>query len=157
MLKLKVKYHDPYMPRLKKLEVGDWVDLCVVDILNFSSVRQRGDLNGWEIWEGDIIIISLGVSIEMPAGYEALIAPRSSLFKKHGLILPNSPAIVDNSYCGDNDIWKVYLYCLKGYSILKKYERILQFRILRNMENTYIEEVEVLGNKNRGGFGSTGE
>ena len=122
MLKLKVKYHDPYMPRLKKLEVGDWVDLCVVDILNFSSVRQRGDLSGWEIWEGDIIIISLGVSIEMPAGYEALIAPRSSLFKKHGLILPNSPAIIDNSYCGDNDIWKVYLYCLKGYSILKKYE-----------------------------------
>jgi len=157
MLKLKVKYHDPNMPRLKKLDVGDWIDLYVVDVLNLPAFRWDEEKKGWEIFSGDIVKVSLGISVELPLGYEAHIAPRSSLFKKHKLILTNSIGIIDNSYCGNEDIWKGYLYCLQGHTILKKYERILQFKIVKNMPPIYIEEVDDLRNKNRGGFGSTGE
>jgi dUTP pyrophosphatase len=141
------------MPRLVKLDNGDWVDLYLVDIVNLPD-RFTGD--GWHIRQGDILQISLGVSMELPAGYEAIIAPRSSLFKRHGLILANSIGIIDNSYRGDDDIWGGYLFCLTGETFIKKYERILQFRIIKNQPNVKFEMVDNLNNDSRGGFGSTG-
>ena len=42
--------------------------------------------------------------MRLPQGYEAIIAPRSSTFKKYGILQANSIGIIDNSYCGDDDI-----------------------------------------------------
>ena len=161
MLKIKVKYHDPKMPRLGQIDGGDCIDLRVVDIINLPQIRWQEKEQGWWVYSGDELFISLGVSIEVPDDYRCNIYPRSSLWKKHGLILTNSVGIIDNRYKGDNDMWKCWLYCIgrdnKTPSLLKKYERILQFEVVPRMKSVYIQEVEHLGNKNRGGFGATGK
>lgn len=158
MLSIKIKYNDKNMPRLKKIDKSDWIDLYLVDIVNLPhDVRYNKEKDGWDIFEGDVLQVNLGISMELPEGYEAIISPRSSLFKRHRLILTNSIGVIDNKYNGNNDIWGAYLYCLKGQSFIKRYERILQFRILQNQPNDIkFQEVERLENKDRGGFGSTG-
>ena len=89
-MKIKVKYHADILP-LEMNENGDWVDL-----------RAAQDM---KLWEGCSYRIPLGISVELPERYEAHIAPRSSTFKNWGIIQTNSVGIIDNSYCGDNDIW----------------------------------------------------
>ena len=99
--------------------------------------------------------IPLGVAMELPAGYEAIIAPRSSTFKKWGIMSVNSIGIIDNSYKGDNDEWGFPVIAFRE-TIIYKNDRICQFRIQKNMEEVTLKEVASLNNKDRGGFGSTG-
>lgn len=147
MKEIKVKYHADIEP-LEKIEQGDWIDLrCAEDVI---------------IWEGDVQLISLGVSMKLPEGYEAHVLPRSSTFKKYGIIMTNSMGIIDNSYCGDEDVWRFPALCLKGkeygefYTKINKGERIAQFRIVKKQPEIEFVEVEHLDGENRGGFGSTG-
>lgn len=140
-LEIKVKYHadiDPIAPA----HDGEWIDLrCAEDVkMNF----------------GDYKLISLGVSIELPKGYEALIIPRSSTFKKYGIVCANSVGLIDNAYCGDNDVWRFPAICMKEMAFIPKNERICQFRIQRIQPDIKIKTVDVLGNEDRGGIGSTG-
>lgn len=100
-------------------------------------------------------MIPLGVAMELPHGYEALVAPRSSTFKKYGLILANSIGIIDESYKGDNDEWNFLALAVRDTKIHKN-ERICQFRIIQHQPLIHLEEVETLGNADRGGIGSTG-
>jgi dUTP pyrophosphatase len=93
--------------------------------------------------------------MELPEGYEAHILPRSSTFKKFGIILSNSEGIIDNSFRGDNDIWGFPAIALRPTTIYRG-DRICQFRIVKKQPQVEFEEVESLGNDNRGGFGSTG-
>lgn len=139
-MKIKVKYLAD-IDKLEKISVGDWIDLR-------SAVRIA-------FFRGDSAMIPLGVAIELPKGYEAIIAPRSSLFKKHKVLMANSIGIVDESYCGDNDQWHFPVYAT-GHSVIEKNERICQFRIIEHQPDIEIEEVEHLGNTDRGGLGSTG-
>ena len=149
-LKLKVKYHTDIEP-LKITENGDWIDLRVAESIFIP--------------EGSFALVSLGVSVQLPDGYEAHIVPRSSTFKNYGIIQTNHMGIIDNSYCGDNDIYRFPAYCIKGKheinntkgTVLQKNDRICQMRIVKKMPQLEIEEVETLGNKDRGGFGSTGK
>jgi len=83
MDRIKVKYHNPICT-IEKIRVGDWIDLKSAETI--------------EIREGDSARISLGVSMELPKGYEAILAPRSSLFSNHGLLMVNSIGIIDSSY-----------------------------------------------------------
>ena len=106
-------------------------------------------------------LLSLGVAMELPKGYEAHVVPRSSTFKKHGIIQANSMGIIDNSYCGDNDEWKFPAICLvENGTVIEKGTRICQFRIMKTMKNetggVILTKVEHLGNVDRGGIGSTG-
>lgn len=140
MDKIKVKYHNPICT-IEKISVGDWIDLKSAETI--------------EIREGDSARISLGVSMELPKGYEAILAPRSSLFSNHGLLMVNSIGIIDSSYCGDRDIWKAEFYATR-YTKIYEGERIVQFRILRNQPEVQLENVLTLENVSRGGFGSTG-
>ena len=102
--------------------------------------------------------------MQLPKGYEAHLAPRSSSFKKWGIIMTNSFGIIDESYCGDNDVWKFNAYCLESKStycgfpctVIKRGDKIGQFRIVEKMPPVKFVEVEQLGNSDRGGFGSTG-
>ena len=139
-MKIKVKYHADILP-LEMNEKGDWVDLRAAEDM---VLRPRG-----------IYRISLGISVELPEGYEAHIAPRSSTFKNWGIIQTNSVGIIDNSYCGDNDIWMMPVYATL-FTEIKKNDRICQFRIVEKQPHLEFETVDHLGHEDRGGFGSSG-
>ena len=113
---------------------------------------------------GEHQLISLGVSMELPEGYEAHVVPRSSTFKTYGIIMTNSVGIIDESYKGDSDVWKFPAYCLDGRdiidgrvgAIIRKNDRICQFRIMKRQPDFQFVTVDSLGNADRGGIGSTG-
>ena len=101
------------------------------------------------------VLLPLGVAIELPKGYEAHVVPRSSTFKNFGIIQTNSCGIIDSIFCGDTDAWFMPVIALKN-TVIRKNDRICQFRILECQPKLDIEVVEFLGNKDRGGHGSTG-
>lgn len=139
-MKIKVKYHTDILP-LEMNEKGDWVDL-----------RASEDM---VLLPGFNYYIPLGISVELPEGYEAHVAPRSSTFKNWGIIQTNSVGIIDNSYCGDNDIWMMPVYATR-FTEIKKNDRVCQFRIMEKQPHLEFETVDHLGNDDRGGFGITG-
>ena len=139
---IKIKYHTDKIEKLRYIDgKSDWIDL-----------RSAEDV---ELKAGDFKLISLGVSMELPRGYEAHIVPRSSTFKTWGIIQTNSMGVIDESYCGDNDIWKMPVYATRD-TIIHKNDRICQFRIMEHQPTIEFDEVEHLEGKERGGFGSTG-
>ena len=141
MLNIDIVYHNPNMPRLEKVDNGDWIDLR-------TSV-------GGAFKKGDFALIDLGVSMRLPEGYEAHIAPRSSTFKHWGIIQCNSVGVVDNSFSGTNDVWKMPCFFTRD-TVIEPNDRICQFRIIKKMEPVSFTEVTELDNTDRGGFGSSG-
>lgn len=144
MVNVKIKYHtDVYEEDGIKYIDGksDWIDL-----------RSAEDV---EMKAEEFKLISLGISMQLPNLFEAWVVPRSSTFKNFGIIQTNSMGIIDNSYCGDNDIWKFPAYAVRD-TVIHKGDRICQFRIVRNQPEITFEEVKNLEGKERGGFGSTG-
>lgn len=142
MLNVDIIYHNPNMPKLEKIDKGDWIDL-------------RASVGG-SFKAGDFALIDLSVSMRLPEGYEAHIVPRSSTFKNWGIIQTNSTGIIDNSYSGTNDVWKMPCYFTRD-TVIKPNDRICQFRIMKKMEPVFFTEVTELNSTNRGGFGSTGK
>ncbi len=94
--------------------------------------------------------------MELPAGYEAHVVPRSSTFKNFGIIQTNHQGVIDFSYCGDNDQWFMPVYAVRDTQI-RMNDRICQFRIIENQPKLVFEEVIKLKSNDRGGFGSTGK
>ena len=129
------------MPKLEKVDNGDWIDL-------------RASVGG-SFKKGDFALIDLGVSMRLPEGYEAHIAPRSSTFKHWGIIQCNSVGVVDNSFSGTNDVWKMPCFFTRD-TVIEPNDRICQFRIIKKMEPVSFTEVTELDNTDRGGFGSSG-
>lgn len=140
-MKIKVKYFTDKIDKLQSITIGNWIDM-----------RSALDI---KLPAGEQALIPLGVAMELPEGYEANIVPRSSTFKNFGVISTNHFGVVDNSYCGDNDQWFFPVYALRDTEI-KVNDRICQFRINKIQPEIEFEEVENLGNKDRGGHGSTG-
>ena len=146
---IRIKYFDD-AKKLEKISKGDWIDLYA-----------NKDMF---IPEGSRAMIPLGVAMELPEGFEAHLAPRSSTFKTWGIIQTNHVGVIDHSYCGDNDQWHMPVYCLMGKdeyedqvgTWIHKGDKIAQFRIMEVQPTIEFEEVEHLGNEDRGGFGSTG-
>lgn len=139
--KVRIKYHHEDMPRLKKIKQGDWIDLYTSEEVVLKA--------------NEFIYIDLGISMELPAGYEAIMAPRSSTFKNWGLIQTNSIGVIDSSFASDSDIWKFPAYATRDVTI-PVHTRIAQFRIQKIQPDFIFEEVNSLGNAARGGLGSTG-
>jgi len=139
-LKLKVLYHTDN-PELEQTTVGNWIDL-----------RSAIDV---ELKQFEFKIIPLGISIQLPKGFEAEIKPRSGTYKNFGIIQTNSVGCVDETYAGNNDVWGMPALAMRDTKI-NKGDRICQFRINRVMSKLDIEKVETLNNENRGGFGNTG-
>lgn len=137
---IQVRYLADISP-LAKTASGDWIDLrCAEDTT---------------ILEGQYKAIPLGVAIKLPHGYEAIVAPRSSLFKNHGVIAANSIGVIDSTYCGNNDEWHFLAYGTRT-TVIKQNERICQFRIIEHMPWMDIEKVAALDAPDRGGIGSSG-
>lgn len=135
---IKINTHNTNLP----IAHGDWMDLFTAEEITMKK--------------GEFKLISLGVSMEIPENFYAIIAPRSSTFKNYGILQANSIGIIDNNYNGDNDIWRFPAYATRDIQIPIN-TRICQFTILKNTMNQ-IEFVQcVLNNNNRGGFGSTGK
>ena len=140
MTEVKVRYHAD-INRLEKIAIGDWVDLRVAEDVKLKA--------------GEFKLISLGVSMELPEGYEAHIVPRSSTFKHWGILQTNHMGVIDNSYSGDGDIWMFPALATKDV-VIEKNSRICQFRLVKKMEEVSFKTVDHLNNTNRGGFGATG-
>ena len=139
---IKIKYHTDEIEKLRYIDgKSDFIDL-----------RSAEDV---ELKAGEFKLISLGVSMELPKGYEAHIVPRSSTFKTWGIIQTNSMGVIDESYQSDSDVWKMPVYATRD-TIIHKNDRICQFRIEKHQPTIEFEEVEHLEGKERGGFGSTG-
>ena len=94
--------------------------------------------------------------MKLPNGYEANIVPRSSTYKNFKIIQTNSFAVIDNSYSGDNDVWKYPAIAMED-TVIHKNDRICQFRVNRVQPSIQFKEVEHLDDIDRGGFGSTGK
>ncbi len=101
-------------------------------------------------------LIPTGLFIELPAGYEAQIRPRSGLAIKKGITVLNSPGTIDADYRGEVCIILVNLSS-EDFEIVDG-ERICQMVIAQHAQAEWIE-VEVLGETGRGagGFGHTGK
>lgn len=140
-LKVKIKYFDDELERIQKIAIGDWIDLR-------SAVTVS-------LKKGEHMYLPLGVAMELPDGYEAWLVGRSSTAKKFGVVHCDDVGVIDGSYCGDNDEWKLPIIALRDTTIHKN-DRICQFRIHEVMPSVEFEEVDSLGNPDRGGLGSTG-
>ena len=141
-MKIRIKYFEKELIPVEKIAKGDWIDL-----------RAAEDL---ELKAGDFRYIRLGVGMILPEGYEAHVAPRSSTFKNFGILVANSFGIIDNSYCGEEDEWRLPVYAARD-TIIHKNDRICQFRIVEKQPDFELETVEHLRDLSRGGFGSTGK
>lgn len=138
---IKIKYHVDNLKKIEILENGDWIDLRSAENATLKA--------------GEFKLISLGISMKLPEGYEAHVVPRSSTFKNWGVLQTNSCGIIDNSYSGDNDIWRFPVYAVRDTEI-KINDRICQFRIVKKQPPIEFTEVTQLDDTDRGGFGSTG-
>lgn len=136
-----IKYHTDITP-ISTFENGDWIDL-----------RSAEDV---EMKAGDFKLISLGVSMKLPEGYEAHVVPRSSTYKNWGIIQANHMGVIDNSYSGTNDIWRFPAIAIRD-TVINKNDRICQFRIMKKQPSLDFVEVEHLDDVDRGGFGSSGK
>lgn len=135
-----IKYHDDAC-KIDKIEKGDWIDLRSAEDVVMNAGEHR--------------LISLGISMKLPDDYEAHIVPRSSTFKRFGIIQTNHMGVIDNSYSGDNDVWMMTAYAVRNAEIHKG-DRICQFRIMKKQPSLNFIEVKKLNDPDRGGFGSTG-
>lgn len=106
--------------------------------------------------QGDVIVLKLGFALELPKGKELHLLPRSGTFRKYGLMLTNSEGIGDDTYIGDDDEYMVMMYATRDGSVSIG-ERLIQIKIENSMPKYNFEEVELFGNENRGGYGTTGK
>lgn len=136
-MKIRINTHGNPMPQ----QHGEWIDLCAAE----EVVMDKGEFK----------MISLGVSMELPKGYYALVVPRSSTAKYYGIIMANSMGVIENDYNGDDDIWQFPALAFRD-TIVQAGARICQFQLVKQAEPVEFEQVYRLGNENRGGFGSTG-
>lgn len=161
--KMKIKVSNKTKNKIKIIEKGDWIDLYTAEEVEVLAPKSR-----YQNIRFSPKLISLGVAMKLPKYFEANIVPRSSTFKNFGLIQSNSMGIIDHTYCGNNDIWKMPVIPFE-HKIIPAGTRIAQFRIrpsqfapiwvkLRWLFTNKIKFVEVdsLNSNDRGGFGSTG-
>lgn len=140
-MEIKIKYHTEMEPLCLVNGVSDWIDLRAAEDITMMPEQ--------------FALISLGVSMKLPDGYEAHIVPRSSTYKNFGIIQTNSMGVIDNSYCGENDVWKFPALAMR-HTTIHKGDRIAQFRIMKKMEPVDFVVVDHMEDADRGGFGSTG-
>lgn len=139
-MQILIKYHTD-LPPIEQIPGGDWLDLRAAETVDMQKGEYRP--------------ISLGVSMKLPKGYEAHVAPRSSTFKKWGILMVNSVGVVDESYCGEEDIWYFVALATRDTHI-EKGDRICQFRIVQKMPAVELIPVFHMMDESRGGIGSTG-
>jgi dUTP pyrophosphatase len=140
---INIKYLTDIIDKLTYIDgKSDWIDLRAAETVDMEPMEFK--------------LIPLGIAMQLPAGYEAHVIPRSSTFKNFGIIQANSMGLIDESYCGDNDQWYFPAIALRKTTI-RTNDRICQFRIVKHQPQIEFREVDNLNNESRGGIGSTGK
>ena len=139
---VKIPIH--YLPGSPHLEITNYGG-CV-DLYNYEELCLKAGKKGF---------INFGISMKLPEEYDALILPRSSTFKRYGILLTNSVGYIDNSYNGTEDYWMACVYATRDITIPKG-TRCFQFRLIKRQPNIDFVQQNSLNNTNRGGFGSSG-
>ena len=137
---IKIKYLTD-IDKIDAAHEGEWIDLRCAEDTYFSK--------------GEAKLIPLGVKMQLPVGYEAVVVPRSSTFKRYHILQSNHLGVIDNQYRGQ---WMFPAYAV-DQTFVPKNDRICQFRIQKTQGKIAFEEVDELDETDRGdgGFGSTGE
>ena len=175
-MKIKVLRINKAVDMPSVIDKGDWIDLRISQEINlkapYATMLKRKKNNGEIERTRNVIfdyqLLPLGIAMKLPEGFEAVMLPRSSTFKKYGILQVNSQGVIDNTYCGNDDEWKFPALATKDITIPAN-ERICQFRIQLSQKATFwqklkwlfsnkikLVEVNRLSNDNRSGFGSTG-
>ena len=136
---------------------GDWIDLRAAENMYLSTEGKT-----------PVYYIPLGVAIQLPKGFEAIVASRSSGPKTLKISIPNGIGIIDNSYNGNEDQWYYVATPFSNVQV-QKFARVCQFRIQLSQKATLLQklkwllssgieiiEVDDLNSESRGGLGSTG-
>ncbi len=174
-MKIKVKLFN----KLNPIEInknGDWIDLKAAETVSLNGLEattlkrpmKDGVRDTFREVKNNYYLLPLGVAIQLPKGYEAVVVSRSSIFKNYKCIMANSFGVIDNIYCGDNDQWYAPIIPFENTTIFEG-DRICQFRVQLSQKATRwqkikwlfssgitIQYVDKLNNKNRGGIGSSG-
>lgn len=105
---------------------------------------------------GERVLLPTGLAIALPAGYAALVHPRSGLAVRHGVSLVNAPGTVDAGYRGEIKVSLVN-HDPRDAVTLRRGDRIAQL-VVQKVEHAVFHEVEALPGSDRGegGFGSSG-
>ena len=130
-----------------------------------NPVYQTNDASGIDmhaavlediiLYRGDFMLVSTGIRMSIPPGYEGPVRPRSGLAYKHGIGVLNAPGTIDADYRG---VVGIILFNFdKKPFVIKRGDRIAQLVIAR-VEQAKIIPVDILDESDRssGGFGSTG-
>lgn len=161
-VKVKLVRENAQMPERKN---GNWFDIYT----SGARILKKNEIKGSfklpleptifdgiiHYNEGDVVILYLGIATDLGKGYEANMISRSSFFMNTGLLLSNSIGLMDDCFCGDKDEWRAVCYATRA-GALKIGDRHMQFTVKKTGVFD-LEEVETLGNANRGGYGSTGK
>ena len=170
-MKIKIKLYDgAKLP--EKTPKGDWYDIFMpadgkIEGAYANILRKNRTVRDI-VWHTELV--SLGFAMELPKGFEAIIAPRSSTYKNFHCTNTNNIGVIDNKFMGDDDVWKAHIKADNDCE-WKAGDRLFQFRIQLNQSATVWQKlrwlfwngkiewvpVEFLGNENRGGHGSTGK
>lgn len=137
---IKVKYYGT-TPELSQEGWGSWIDCYAAEEVCLKA--------------GARTYIPLGFAMELPKGFEAILAPRSSTFKRWGILQTNGIGVIDSTFNGDDDQWMMPALATRDITIPKG-TRLCQFRIQEEQPSINFIPVSSLGNETRGGFGSSG-
>lgn len=141
-MEIQIRYFTDQIEPLRYVDgKSDWIDLRCAETVELKAGQFR--------------LIPLGVAMKLPAGYEALVAPRSSTFKNFGILQANSLGVIDESYCGSNDQWMFPAYAVRD-TVIHVNDRICQFRLIAHQPPVEFLPRDALEGEDRGGFGSTG-
>ena len=170
-LKIKIKVLNPVCKPIINPK-GDWIDLYCA-----STTELRAAQAGVQYQENNekyrdvnipVTYIPLGVAMQLPAGFEAIVASRSSGPKKMRMFIPSGQGIIDNCYNGNTDEW-CYIAAPMTNTVIAEGSRVCQFRIQLSQKATFWQKlkwlfssgvelvfVDNLNNEARGGFGTSG-
>lgn len=172
-MKIKVSIKEKgTMPEI--LKVGDWIDLYTTEetklfVPHARTLHRKKEDDQTERMRDVIFaytLLDLGVAMQLPEGYEAVLVPRSSTFRKYGVIQTNGIGVIDRSFMGNDDVWKMPILATRN-TVIPQGTPIAQFRIQLSQKATFwqklkwlfssritLKQVTSLTNSNRGGFGT---
>ncbi len=142
--------------RIKRLTHGEGLDLPSYETAGAAGMDLRAAVGEpVTLASGERLLVPTGLAIELPAGHEAQVRPRSGLSIKHGITVINAPGTIDEDYRGEV---KVPLVNLGDEPFeIERGMRIAQMVVAPVMQ-VAVEEVAEMSDTERGqgGFGSTG-
>lgn len=142
--------------RLKRLPHSEGLDLPAYETSGAAGMDLRAALaQPITLAPGARQLVPTGLCIELPAGHEAQVRPRSGLSIKNGITVINAPGTIDEDYRGEI---KVPLVNLSNEEFTITHGMRVAQMVIAKVERVAIVEVEELSESGRGqaGFGSTG-